>query len=159
MKTIRLKTWPEYYQMMEDGTKTFELREDDRNAKVGDLLTLLEWDNNLEEYTGREMTVGIGAVLRDVPQFGLMSGYCIIQTVNLDHNHDMEDERDTARAELVRLEAENERLRGNISAARSELESLSPSDFNFSMAHHTMVFGLSFLQQQTPALEPQETTE
>ena len=39
----QLKTWPEYFKAVAAGTKTFEVRENDRNFKVGDVLELREW--------------------------------------------------------------------------------------------------------------------
>lgn len=57
MRTHQLKTWPAFYQAIIDGTKTFEVREDDRGYAVGDTLELCEWEpsNALTgSYTGRE---------------------------------------------------------------------------------------------------------
>ena len=51
MKHI-LKTWPEYYQAVWTGEKTFEIRVNDRNYQVGDLLVLQEFDPRTKEYTG-----------------------------------------------------------------------------------------------------------
>jgi hypothetical protein len=63
-----LKTWPEYFQAIEDGSKTFEIRIDDRGFKVGDTLLLREWDNERFIYTGRSLRRRVTYVLRD---FGL----------------------------------------------------------------------------------------
>ena len=41
MTTHQLKTWPEYFASIIDGTKMFEVRKADRSFKVGD--TLLQW--------------------------------------------------------------------------------------------------------------------
>lgn len=38
-----LKTWTEYFQAVKSGDKTFEIRENDRNFKVGDVLLLREF--------------------------------------------------------------------------------------------------------------------
>lgn len=42
-----LKIHPQYYARVADGTKTFEIRDnDDRAFQKGDLVTLDEWDPN-----------------------------------------------------------------------------------------------------------------
>lgn len=50
-----LKTWPEYFEAVYDGRKTFEIRRNDRDFKVGDTLILREWDPKIEGYTGRRL--------------------------------------------------------------------------------------------------------
>lgn len=59
MKTHSLKTWPQYFQKIIDKKKTAELRFNDRNYQIGDLLFLQEYDNEKKEYTGREIYVKI----------------------------------------------------------------------------------------------------
>lgn len=49
-----LKILPEYYIAVEKGVKTFEIRFNDRNYKVGDILHLQEFCGG--EYTSRELT-------------------------------------------------------------------------------------------------------
>lgn len=71
-----MKLLSQYYEAVRDGNKTFELRKDDRNVKVGDELLLREWTG--EYYTGRQVRVEVTYVLRNCPQYGLMDGYCII---------------------------------------------------------------------------------
>jgi Domain of unknown function (DUF3850) len=51
----RLKTWPEYYEKILTGEKTFEYRVNDRNFAVGDTLELEEYDPH-NGYTGRAIT-------------------------------------------------------------------------------------------------------
>ncbi len=55
-----LKTWPDPFQALVDGRKTFEIRQDDRGGfRVGDLLKLEEYVPSLPpghgvgQYTGR----------------------------------------------------------------------------------------------------------
>ena len=74
--THRKKILPEYFQAVWDGRKTFELRKDDDGYKVGDLLILEEWDG--EKYTGRVVFKEITYILRNVPEYGLQKGYCIL---------------------------------------------------------------------------------
>lgn len=70
MRTHVLKAWPEPFEALLDGTKTYEIRKDDRGFAVGDWLLLREWDpsgeflpaldaedvgiNAQPDYTGRE---------------------------------------------------------------------------------------------------------
>ena len=62
MKTIEKKIWPEYFQQVLDGKKTFELRLNDFEINEGDILVLKEWDPNTKEYTGREIEKKVGYV-------------------------------------------------------------------------------------------------
>lgn len=55
MRVHDLKSWPEYFAAIADGTKTFEVRKDDRGFTVGDHIRLREWDPVSEDYTGREV--------------------------------------------------------------------------------------------------------
>ncbi len=38
-----LKTWPEFWDAVDRGEKTFEVRKDDRGFQVGDVLALQRW--------------------------------------------------------------------------------------------------------------------
>lgn len=69
-----LKLLPQYFT----DQKSFELRKDDRGFEVGDLLLLREYDDETDRYTGRFSVKKITYVLRDCPQYGLVSGYCIL---------------------------------------------------------------------------------
>lgn len=53
MKNHELKIWPEYFIAMMFGNKSFEVRENDRDFKNGDYLTLREYDPKTKTYTGR----------------------------------------------------------------------------------------------------------
>ncbi len=39
-----LKIWPAYYSRIVDGSKTFEVRNNDRAFQMGDIVVLKEWD-------------------------------------------------------------------------------------------------------------------
>jgi len=56
------KLWPQWFQKIMDGDKTFELRLADWECKEGDVLFLREWDPETKEYTGREMKKKVGWV-------------------------------------------------------------------------------------------------
>ena len=48
-----LKIYPEYYDDVANGIKTFELRKNDRDYQIGDIVLLNEYDSKTERYTGR----------------------------------------------------------------------------------------------------------
>lgn len=50
-----LKTWPEFFEAVLDGRKTFEIRKNDRDYHEGDSLVLQEWDPKDQKYTGRRV--------------------------------------------------------------------------------------------------------
>ncbi|HEA67975.1 hypothetical protein LCGC14_2668210 [marine sediment metagenome] len=61
-----LKMWPESFNPLWSGDKTFELREDDLGFKVDDLLKLKEWSEEGRKsggYTGREITATVMFVM------------------------------------------------------------------------------------------------
>jgi hypothetical protein len=96
-RTITLKCNREFFGYILDGTKTFEMRKDDRGFKVGDRLLLKEWDTSVKEgvigqsavtglnsvgpiegvYTGREVTVEVTYKLPGA-RFGVEEGYCVL---------------------------------------------------------------------------------
>jgi ParB family chromosome partitioning protein len=62
-----LKTWPEYYEPISTGAKTFEIRKHDRDFKVGDILKLEEFEPTVQAYTGRAMYFIISYILAVQP--------------------------------------------------------------------------------------------
>mgnify|MGYP001596421433 CR=1 FL=1 len=52
---IHKKTWPEYFKMILDGKKNFELRLADFKINEGDDLILEEYDPKTKQYTGRKI--------------------------------------------------------------------------------------------------------
>ena len=75
MSIIRKKILPEYFEAVQENRKKFELRKDEDNIQVGDELILEEWNG---EYTGRYTNRKVTYVLRNVPEYRLNDGYCII---------------------------------------------------------------------------------
>ena len=77
-KTVHeLKILPVYFDKVRFGEKRFEIRKDDREYKVGDILRLKEWD--VGYYTGEEIDVAVRYILHDY-EFpdGIKPGYCIM---------------------------------------------------------------------------------
>ena len=74
--TIKKKIFSQYFREVQSGRKNFELRKDEDNIQPGDEMVLNEWDGNM--FTGATITKKVKYVLRNVPEYGLMDGYCII---------------------------------------------------------------------------------
>lgn len=75
MKTVKKKILPEYFRAVRAMEKNFEIRLDEDNIQVGDLLILEEWNGF---YTGNCVRRYVRYVLRDAPALGLMPGFCIV---------------------------------------------------------------------------------
>ena len=74
-QTFLLLSYPELkYNAINQGKKGFEVRFNDRNYQVNDILHLQEWTNG--EYTGREMEVEVTYLLDD-PNY-CKDGYVIM---------------------------------------------------------------------------------
>lgn len=70
-----LKIWPQYFCRVADGSKTFEVRENDRGFQPGDIVVLREWDSSKvyhaqhpmdcshDGYTGQSLEFKVGYVL------------------------------------------------------------------------------------------------
>lgn len=78
-KTHELKTWPEYFNAIAKGEKTFEVRKNDRDFQVNDILVLQEYDPMTKKYTGVELTFRVGYILYGM---GVEGGYCVMALAN-----------------------------------------------------------------------------
>lgn len=76
-KTHVLKTWPEHWDAIADGSKPFELRKDDRGYQTGDRLILQGFDRQTNSYNFNEIVATVGYILRG-PVFGLEAGHVIM---------------------------------------------------------------------------------
>ena len=74
MKVHNLKIKPQYFKDVVSGIKTFEVRKNDRNFKVGDLMVLETYDN--EKFTGDFVNTEITYILDD-PKY-CKKGYVIL---------------------------------------------------------------------------------
>tara|TARA_R110002074_G_scaffold86875_6_gene191822 strand:+ start:6661 stop:7248 length:588 start_codon:yes stop_codon:yes gene_type:complete len=81
-----LKISPEYFKDILSGVKTFEVRLNDRNYLVGDILVLNEFVSEVNEkhpdlfftfYSGKNIGVKITYIL-DGGQFGIMKNYVVM---------------------------------------------------------------------------------
>ena len=69
-----LKVWKRFFDVVNGGDKSFELRFDDRGFRVGDTLVLREWDDDMQRYTGR-LTEKVVTYILAGPLFGLQEGF------------------------------------------------------------------------------------
>lgn len=73
----QLKISSKYFDAVNEGIKKFEIRKDDRDYQVGDVVQFLEFDDG--KYSGRKSDpVVVVYVLRNAEKYGLKPGYCII---------------------------------------------------------------------------------
>ena len=71
-----LKILPRYYKAIINNKKTFELRKNKNNYKVGDILILKEYKNEI--FTGNECQKKITYILKNVENYGLKKGFVIL---------------------------------------------------------------------------------
>lgn len=75
MKTHELKIEEKFFNDVTGGKKTFELRKNDRDFKVDDMIALCEIDKNKKK-TGRMNYCKITYILQGYE--GLKKGFCIL---------------------------------------------------------------------------------
>ena len=73
----KLKVWPEYFYFLWTNQKTFEIRKNDRGFKIGDSLSLKEWNSQTQKYTGRKLVRKISYMIQG--KFGLPEDICVMQ--------------------------------------------------------------------------------
>jgi len=57
VRVHELKSWPALFEALSAGSKTHELRRNDRDYKVGDVLLLREYNPDAGQYTSRQIRV------------------------------------------------------------------------------------------------------
>lgn len=77
IKVHVLKTWEEYFWEVVSQKKTFELRKNDRDFKVGDELLLECYDGKKNKYLNASTKVKVTYILEG-GSFGLEKGYVIL---------------------------------------------------------------------------------
>lgn len=71
--THDLKIYKEYFEPVLDGSKTFEIRKNDRNFRVGDRIVLNELQDDKKTYTGRYSK----GVITYVTDYAQKDGYVV----------------------------------------------------------------------------------
>ena len=77
MKLHILKIKEEYFNEVIRGEKTFELRKNDRDYQVGDLIHFIKTDG-FEYFSHSKNAYRITYILKNVPEYGLDKDYCIL---------------------------------------------------------------------------------
>ena len=72
-----LKTWTEFYDDILSGFKTFDVRKNDRDFQIGDIVCFMDWDKEKDEYLGSKTRYKISYILYG-GQFGIEQGYCVL---------------------------------------------------------------------------------
>jgi len=81
-KIHHLKSWPDPFSQVLDGSKLHEVRSADRNFRSGEIVILKEWDPESKEFTGRSLRAEIGNIT--YPGFwGLPDPLCVFSLLNL----------------------------------------------------------------------------
>ena len=79
-RVLDVKIHPPYFQAVMDGDKTFEVRLNDRDYRVGDRLKLREWtppqEGKVTGYTGRQVQRTVTYILTESP--GLALDYVVL---------------------------------------------------------------------------------
>ena len=76
-KHHKLKTETEYYQAVECGKKTFEVRKNDRDFKIFDMIVLYEVVNGVP--TGRKLDPMEIIYILPGGIYGIAPDYCVMQ--------------------------------------------------------------------------------
>ncbi len=69
-----------YFEAVENGSKTFEIRINDRNYEEGDVIFLLEFDNG--KRTSRELVATVGYVC----DYAQKEGYVVFSLIDVEVN-------------------------------------------------------------------------
>jgi Domain of unknown function (DUF3850) len=77
-ETHELKCWPEPFKAIQRGTKTFEVRKNDRDFAVGDCLQLRCYNPITGEYESCDPLFMWVNYILEGPQFGIEAGYAVM---------------------------------------------------------------------------------
>lgn len=78
-----LKIWPEHFDNIVIGKKTFEIRKNDRDYKTGDTLILKRFNPDNQEYTGATCNVYVSHILYGTDNNWGFNRDCCIMSIHL----------------------------------------------------------------------------
>lgn len=73
-----LKLNKRFFSAVASGRKNFEIRKDDRDYQVGDILILKEWDDIMNNFSGRSVKRQITYIYCGCGQYGLARDYVVM---------------------------------------------------------------------------------
>lgn len=89
MTIHELKTVAPFYEAVQYEQKTFEVRRNDRDFKVGDQLWLREWVPASNEHTGRNVLRDVTYVLTHAEFPGVAEGYVVMGLRTLEYEYEV----------------------------------------------------------------------
>ncbi|WP_065755239.1 DUF3850 domain-containing protein [Bradyrhizobium paxllaeri] len=83
-----VKCWRVFFDDMQTGRKSFDVRRDDRDYQIGDIMNFKEWAPAETRYTGRETRKLITYIVHAgegsfAPLAGLKPGFCVLGLVEV----------------------------------------------------------------------------
>ncbi len=116
--THELKVWPEFFEAIMSNDKPFEIRKDDRNFSVGDILLLREYipenyygDGKDAWYSNMKTTSEITYILQG-GKFGVREGY-VVMGLNRGEYHNIKTV-DQEASQTTAFQDKCEHIRGSI---------------------------------------------
>lgn len=77
----QLKILPQYFNDIIYHNKNFEIRKNDRDFQVGDILVLNEWE--FGKYTGNIIIATVSYIYHADGHHGVAPGYCILGLIDI----------------------------------------------------------------------------
>jgi hypothetical protein len=83
MVVHNLKLWPQFWVTTTNAIRSFDIRNNDREFEIGDVIRFQEWEPSTRQYTGRECYREITYVLRarDCPAKAITEGYVALAII------------------------------------------------------------------------------
>lgn len=78
MTIHKLKVWSEYMEDLINESKTFEVRFNDRDFQLGDILILEEFDREKNQYLNRSLKVKVTYILDNKVFNAIKDGFVIM---------------------------------------------------------------------------------
>lgn len=142
MNRHELKTWPKYFAAVRSGQKRFEIRRNDRDFKVGDILVLSEFDPATDTYTGQTEERQVTFLLSEEDYGGVIHGFVAIGFGDVAPHPDAAAEVTAEQlAAWHETAASNAALRGQ--EARKVSESYAKNNMSVASDRHAAVAALA----------------